>query len=208
MKKFIYMIMAMTLLVSLIACGTSVEQTNHYPEVYQGLTKEEYEDLQAQKAKYEAMTDEQKQIAREGGTVGCKKFVHLWWEETIDMNFINYVGSDRFSEWIGKNRDNDNCLTIYSFSDEFGLDLNTLKTIVTENHLEEFYPLDRLETRYNYLLNILEINAPSNVSTMYPQPDSDILEMWKNTNEYNEYLFFTDPKYVAYEEKIRGIIPS
>lgn len=118
-----------------------------------GLTNEEYEELQAQKAKFEAMTEEEKQVAMEGGTIGCKKFIHLWWEESIEVRFIRYVGEEAFNEWINRNRDSNNCTNIYNFAEEFGLDYYTLRSIVTENHLEEIYPLDRLETRYNFFRN-------------------------------------------------------
>lgn len=66
------------------------------------------------------------------------------------MNFIRHIGEEAFNEWVKKNSDGDSCTNIYSFADEFNLDFEALKSIITDNNLEEIYPLDRLEERYKY----------------------------------------------------------
>jgi hypothetical protein len=114
---------------------------------YKGLTKEEWEEMQTQKASYEALTDEEKVGRRESGMLDCEDFVHLWWEHAIDNHLIQYVGSDQFSELTKEDRH----LTIYSFADYFSLDLDTLVSIIQENNLTEIYPVDRLITRYDYM---------------------------------------------------------
>jgi hypothetical protein len=117
----------------------------------QALTQEEYKDLQAQKARFEAMTDEQKQIALLGGAFPCEKFIHLEWEHMIDNSLIKLVGVEKFDEWVNARQDSGRCVDIYTFSDRFSLDLNTLVTHIEENGLTGIYPVDRLQARYRYM---------------------------------------------------------
>lgn len=114
-----------------------------------GLTEEETAELEAQETSYNAMTPQEQALAREGGTVGCLRFTHMWWEESIDLNLIRYVGADVFGDWIKQIPDY-RCGSIYDFSRQFGLDYETFAGLVIENGLEEIYPLDRLKPRWIY----------------------------------------------------------
>lgn len=49
-------------------------------------------------------------------------------------------------------RTGDKCSDIYSFSQHFSLDLETLVRIVEENNFTEIYPVDRLQERYSYMI--------------------------------------------------------
>jgi hypothetical protein len=133
------------------ALAKSIRLTGEAVGGRNGLTDEEYNLLQAQKARFEAMTDEQKQVALESGMVACAEFIHLEWEEMIDVSFIRLVGEERFREWAANRRDAGRCADIYSFSDRFALDLNTLVTHIEENGLTGIYPIDRLQARYRYM---------------------------------------------------------
>lgn len=114
-----------------------------------GLTEVENQELAEQEARYDAMTEQEQYIALEGGTVGCKRFIHMWWEESIDMNLIRYVGVDAFGRWVKQLTDY-KCASIYDFVRQYGLDYETFAELVTKNGLEELYPLDRVKPRFVY----------------------------------------------------------
>lgn len=114
-----------------------------------GLTEAENQELAEQEARYNAMTEQEQYLALEGGNVGCKRFIHMWWEESIDMNLIRYVGVDAFDRWVKQLTDYD-CASIYNFVRQYGLDYETFAELVTKNGLEELYPLDRVKPRFVY----------------------------------------------------------
>lgn len=116
-----------------------------------GLSREQWESLQAEQAAFEAMTPQQQAQALEGGTVGCKRFLHLAWEETFAMPLIDYVGSEQFEAWAGARRQQgDLCLDLYAFARDFSIDQETLVSLIEENGLTELYDLDTLQRRYDY----------------------------------------------------------
>ena len=116
-----------------------------------GLSREQWESLQAEQAAFEAMTPQQQAQALEGGTVGCKRFLHLAWEETFAMPLIDYVGSEPFEAWAGaRGQQSDLCLDLYAFARDFSIDQETLVSLIEENGLTELYDLDTLQRRYDY----------------------------------------------------------
>lgn len=117
------------------------------PAGYNGLSQEEYEGLAAERASYEAMSAEEQQLLLESGGVSCPVFRHLWWEDSIDLNLINLVGSDAFKQWVTQQSDQGQCSDIYSFAKEFGLDYPALQQVILDNDLTEIYPLERLRAR-------------------------------------------------------------
>ncbi len=121
-------------------------------ENYQGLTKEEWDGLQKQKAEYEALSDANKQMYLMKYEIGCSKFIHMGWEHYIDNTLIQYVGSDQFDSWITEQQANDQCIDIYSFADYFMIDLETLTSLIRDNNLGELYPIEKLEARYAFMI--------------------------------------------------------
>lgn len=169
MKKIKIMLVVALVCLIFAACGNISEASSSqstgktsepsssaaaYSDDYQALSKDEYDDLQRRKGEFEALSEEQKQLSLEGGTIGCKRFIHLEWEDTIAVNFILYVGEDKFKAWVKECETNDECTSIYNFADEFEMDFDALKALIAENKLEDFYPLDKLEERYNYFHQI------------------------------------------------------
>ncbi len=120
-------------------------------ERYQGLTKEEWDGLQEQKAHFESLSDEEKLNYLQINEIGCSDFIHLRWENMIDSYLIRHVGVERFEEWIAIQLAGKQCINIYSFADHFSIDLETLIAFVRDNNIERIYPVDKLEARYAFM---------------------------------------------------------
>ena len=116
---------------------------------YQGLTQEEWQTLQEQKAAYEALSALEQKVARESG-MGCPHFVHLFWEEAIDIRLMRHVGEDAANEWFNARLAQGECADIYSFARHFGMDFDTLAAFIAENDMTELYPPDKIKARYAY----------------------------------------------------------
>ena len=121
-------------------------------ENYKGLTKEEWDDLQKQKAEFEAVPDDEKQTYLMTNEISCERFIHLGWEHYIDNTLIQHVGSEQFESWITEQQANDKCMDIYSFAGYFSIDLETLISLIRDNNLSEVYPIDKLEARYAFMI--------------------------------------------------------
>jgi hypothetical protein len=135
------------------APSSSMDESAALNEVenYQGLTIKEWDDLQGQKAEYEALPDDEKQKYHVINEISCEKYIHLGWEHYIDNTLIQHVGSEQFESWITEQQSNDQCIDIYSFADYFSIDLETLTSLIRDNNLGEVYPIDKLEARYTFM---------------------------------------------------------
>lgn len=117
---------------------------------YQGLEQRDWEFLQKQKAWFEALSDQEKDVVRGNGGIGCENFSHLFWEELHPVGFIRYVGADAFENWARERVAAGLCSDVYSFAAHFSIDIDQFKTLIEEHHESDFYHIDTLERRWAY----------------------------------------------------------
>ncbi|GEM_PF-5997722 len=117
---------------------------------YQGLEERDWQFLQRQKVWFEALSDQEKDVVRGNGGIGCVKFSHLFWEEIHPVELIRYVGSDAFESWIRERSAAGLCSDVYSFAAHFSIDIDQFKALIEEYQVSDFYHIDTLERRWAY----------------------------------------------------------
>jgi hypothetical protein len=142
---------------AIIIITSCSSQTNTAPQTdkYEGLTATEWDAMQTAKEEFESLSEQQQQEIMEGDTLEwCRHFKHFRWEENYSNTLIKYVGSEEFQNWIEKQSSEELCPDIYSFMDFFEIDMEEMKTIIKDNNLEEYYPLEKMTKRYEYYIDI------------------------------------------------------
>lgn len=118
---------------------TSAESDTSATPDYQGLTQEQWNELQ-----------DQKENGRKS-ELDCPNFVHLWWEHSIDVAMIDHVGANAFEAWL---KASDSIpipdRNIYSFSKYFSITLDELVSLIETNGLTHIYDIETVKRRYEY----------------------------------------------------------
>lgn len=121
---------------------------------YQGMTEEQWQILQDQKEKYGALSEDERSEALFNGLIDCRNFIHLWWEHSIAIELIRYVGGDEFNQWTIERENTGECIDIYSFAMQFSITQEELISLIEENNLTHIYDVETVKSRYTYFKGV------------------------------------------------------
>ena len=125
---------------------------------YQGLTQEQWNELQEQKEEYGHLSAKERGMAQFNGEIECPEFKHLRWEHLIAGALIYHVGVDEFEAWLKEidSINNDDQCDIYNFAKYFSIELDELVSLIEKENLVEVYDLDTVKRRYEYFVKDLQ----------------------------------------------------
>lgn len=126
---------------------------------YQGLTQEQWQKLQDQREKYGDLSEDELSEAVFNGEIECRNFIHFFWEDSIAVEFIRYVGSDEFERWVSERSRTGQCTDIYSFAEHFYISQDELVSLIEENYLAEIYDIETVKNRYTYFIDLQNGNT-------------------------------------------------
>lgn len=120
-------------------------------EKYGWLTQTEYDALMAHKKDFESLNEQQKILTKELGMVPCPNFTHTLWELSIHQKFVDTVGRTKYVKWYDERKSQGQCTSIYDFAENFNMNYDDIAGIIKEHSLDDFYPLEQLKLRFEYL---------------------------------------------------------